>query len=160
VDFRNIVTLRPATAADIPLLMELERECPTAAHWSEEQYAELFRTGGSERLVVGVPATLTGKDETGLLGFLVARHVAPDWELENIVVAPAARRKGVGQRLLGALLAKALETGSQVLFLEVRESNAAARGLYEKAGFKPTGRRKSYYPNPQEDAILYRLSVP
>jgi ribosomal-protein-alanine N-acetyltransferase len=160
MDFRNLMPLRAATAADIPLLIELERECPTAAHWGEEQYAELFRTGGSERLVVGVPAALTGKDETGLLGFLVARHVAPEWELENIVVAPAARRQGVGQRLLGALLTKARETGSRELFLEVRESNAAARGLYEKAGFKEAGRRKSYYANPLEDAVLYRRKIP
>jgi len=90
-------------------------------------------------------------------GFLVARHLAPEWELENIVVAPSARRIGLGSRLLNALLANARETDSEAVFLEVRESNAAARSLYEKAGFEPTGRRKAYYTNPAEDAVLYRL---
>ena len=46
------------------------------------------------------------------------------------------------------------------MFLEVRESNIAARKLYEKAGFEPTGRRKSYYTDPLEDALLYRRSLP
>lgn len=153
-----IVTLSPAHAADIPLLMELERECPTAAHWSEQQYAELFRKApGLERLAV---VALGGPDGAGLLGFLVARQVGPEWELENVAVATPARRQGVGQRLLSALLTKAVETASEALFLEVRESNVAARGLYEKAGFKQTGRRRSYYANPPEDAVLYRRSVP
>jgi [ribosomal protein S18]-alanine N-acetyltransferase len=90
-------------------------------------------------------------------GFLVARHVASEWELENIVVAPLARRKGLGQQLLDALLVAARETNSSSVFLEVRESNAAARCLYEKAAFEQTGRRKSYYTDPVEDAVLYRF---
>ena len=68
------------------------------------------------------------------------------------------RRKGLGQQLLDALLAAARETSSSV-FLEVRESNGAARSLYEKAGFQQTGLRKSYYKDPAENAILYRLRL-
>ncbi len=94
-----------------------------------------------------------------ILGFLVARHLAPEWELENLVVAPAARRQGLGQRLVHALLAMAAETNSQSVFLEVRESNAAARSLYEKTNFAQTGRRKAYYKDPAEDALLYRFSL-
>lgn len=93
------------------------------------------------------------------LGFLVARYIAPDWELENIVVDPNARRRGLGKHLLDALLAKARETNSESVFLEVRESNGSARALYESAGFHQTGRRKSYYSGPAEDAILYRLTL-
>ena len=89
----------------------------------------------------------------------MARHLAPEWELENIVVAPAARRTGLGKRLLNALLSQARETNSAAVFLEVRESNTAARSLYEKTGFQLTGRRKAYYTNPQEDAVLYRLTL-
>jgi ribosomal protein S18 acetylase RimI-like enzyme len=80
--------------------------------------------------------------------------------LENIVVAPAARRKGLGKKLLAALVAAAKETNSAAVFLEVRESNAAARTLYETEGFEPTGRRKFYYTNPGEDAVLYRRTLP
>lgn len=96
---------------------------------------------------------------TGVVGFLVARHIAPEWELENIVIAPAARRKGLGKRLLDTLLARASETNSDAVFLEVRESNAGARAIYEKLGFQISGRRKSYYADPEEDAVLYRLGL-
>jgi ribosomal-protein-alanine N-acetyltransferase len=94
-----------------------------------------------------------------ILGFLVANHLTPDWELENIVIAPQELRKGLGKQLLEALLAEARQTNTVSLFLEVRESNTAARALYQKAGFEQTGRRKSYYANPMEDAVLYRLTL-
>jgi len=162
------VTIRPATPDDIPLMMNLERACPTAAHWSEQQYGQLLEgnASGLERLVLviqGKPAMAadfpTGDAGEALLGFLVARRVVSEWELENIVVAPEARRMGWGRRLLDALVAHAAKTNSEFVFLEVRESNGAARGLYDRAGFRETGRRKSYYASPPEDAILYGLSL-
>jgi [ribosomal protein S18]-alanine N-acetyltransferase len=159
------VNIRPATVADIPALIDLERQCATAAHWTEQQYRRLFQT--DERLLL-VAETLVpiafgpepDPDSTRwILGFLIARHLAPEWELENIVVAPMARQKGLGKRLFEALLAAARETNSSSVFLEVRESNAAARTLYERVGFEQTGRRKSYYTDPLEDAVLYRRTV-
>jgi [ribosomal protein S18]-alanine N-acetyltransferase len=165
----NSVEIRPATAGDIPSMMSLDRQCPSAAHWTEHQYQRLFLAdeAGPQRLVLvaeeNVPSSPVSREdhESGLAiqGFLVARHLAPEWELENIVVAPNARRKGLGKRLLDKLLARAKETQSKTVFLEVRESNAEARKLYEKAGFEQTGRRKSYYSNPTEDAVLYRHTL-
>jgi ribosomal-protein-alanine N-acetyltransferase len=149
--------------------MELERASPTAAHWTEGQYRQAIQPGSGdpERLVLvaegSPPAAGEGEgpdSRRGILGFLVARQIAPEWELENIVVAPAARRKGLGRQLLEALFATARQTESQSLFLEVRESNAAARRLYEKAGFEQSARRKAYYAGPAEDAILYRRRRP
>ncbi len=147
--------IRSATLADIPSILQLERQSATAGHWTEEQYRQAFQRGGAARLV------LVGAEdsETSLAGFLTAQHVPPEWELENIVVAPIARRKGLGKRLLNELLAAAKKTNSTAVFLEVRESNVPARTLYEKTGFEQSGRRKSYYTNPSEDAILYRLSL-
>jgi ribosomal-protein-alanine N-acetyltransferase len=157
------VTIRPASADDIFSLMNLERQCATAAHWTEQQYRQAFQSESVERLVLvaeASPPEASDSDKPGdLVGFLVARHLAPEWELENIVVAPKARRKGLGMRLLDALLAAAQETHSDAVFLEVRESNAAARTLYEKAGFLQTGRRKSYYTSPVEDALQYRRTL-
>jgi ribosomal-protein-alanine N-acetyltransferase len=154
------VTIRPASADDILSLMDLERQCATAAHWTEQQYRQAFQREGVERLVLvaeASPLKASDSDTRGdIVGFLVARHLAPEWELENIVVAPTARRKGLGMRLLDALLDAAQETHSDAVFLEVRESNAGARTLYEKAGFLQTGRRKSYYTSPVEDALQYR----
>jgi ribosomal-protein-alanine N-acetyltransferase len=159
--------LRPAAPADIPCLLQLERQCATAAHWTEQQYEEIFQPGANSpnRLVLvadripegfSIPNSATHSMASSyILGFLVASHVAPEWELENIVVAADARRTGLGTQLLAALLAQARETNSQSVFLEVRESNAAARSLYEKAGFQLTARRKSYYINPLENAAVY-----
>jgi len=79
--------------------------------------------------------------------------------LENIVVSPLFRREGIGRRLLEELLSRARESGGDALFLEVRESNTAARSLYEQAGFQLTGRRKNYYKDPREDGILYRRNL-
>ena len=90
-----------------------------------------------------------------LLGFLVARHVVAEWELENIAVAPSARRTGVGKCLIEALIARAQQDNSESVHLEVRESNIPARRLYGSVGFTEAGRRKSYYANPLEDAVLY-----
>jgi [ribosomal protein S18]-alanine N-acetyltransferase len=147
--------IRPATAADIPHIMTLERSSSTAGHWTEQQYQQLLGScsDGPQRLV------LVAEISYIVLGFLIAQHVAPEWELENIVVAEAGRRKGLGKRLLDAVLTRARETNSDAVFLEVRESNASARALYENAGFEESGRRKSYYSAPQEDAILYRRSL-
>ena len=158
--------IRPATVADIPFIMSLERQSATASHWSEQQYREAFRTEGVGRLVLvaedssAIASQSRLRTSSHILGFLVAQHLAPEWELENIVVTSASRRKGLGQRLLDALLTAARETHSSAVFLEVRESNAPARILYQKAGFAQGGRRKSYYTDPQEDAVLYRRILP
>jgi len=144
--------IRRAAPDDIDPMLALERESATAAHWSESQYRDLF-SGTSEP---SARAVWVAEESTKILGFLVAAHLGEEWELENVVVSPAARRSGIAKALLEALLAEAAKTNNASVFLEVRESNLPARALYEKAGFRITGRRKSYYSNPQEDAILHR----
>ena len=158
--------IRLATPADVPSIMHLERSCASAAHWTEQQYRRLFESGGAERIVLVADGPVhSGPDANapdsgcGILGFLVARHLAPEWELENLVVAPAARRQGLGKQLLHALLAVARDSNSHSVFLEVRESNVAARSLYEKTAFAQAGRRTAYYKDPAEDALLYRFSL-
>jgi ribosomal-protein-alanine N-acetyltransferase len=147
-------TIRHAASADIPALLALQRRARTSAQWSEQQYKDAFSNKGPSRLLLAAEAT-----PTQILGFLVGQHIASDWELENIVVAPELQRAGTGHLLLTALIETAKRTNSEAVFLEVRESNRAARGLYEKCGFRHTGRRKSYYSNPLEDAIVYRLNL-
>jgi ribosomal-protein-alanine N-acetyltransferase len=89
----------------------------------------------------------------------VARHIASEWELENVVVSSTERRNGIGRRLLRALIDAASQSASESIFLEVRESNLPARRFYQKTGFQQAGVRKGYYRDPPEDAILYRLEV-
>jgi ribosomal-protein-alanine N-acetyltransferase len=182
------VHIRPATAADVSRILSLEQQSATAGHWTEEQYRQAMAPGGPERLVLVAEESLSGEarpdggqdSDFAVVGFLVAHHlasehvasepvasepVASEWELENIVVSPTARRRGLGKRLLDRLFAFARQTspgeaqGTSV-FLEVRQSNAAARTLYERVGFQQIGRRKSYYKDPSEDAILYRRNLP
>lgn len=167
--------IRAAAAVDIALMIELERSSSTAAHWSEQQYLDAFEppnpgcerlalvaeaaSGGTAKAEAKVENTARSSQVSTLLGFLVARHISPEWELENIVVAEQARRNGIGAALLRALLDRARQTSGKQVFLEVRDSNVAARKLYEKAGFRESGRRKMYYSDPSEDAILYSQDI-
>ena len=144
------MNIRPAIAADIPAMMALERHAVTAAHWREDDYQRIFGPH-AERVALIL-------EEKGVEGFLVARRVGPQWEIENIAVAGRARRRGLGARLLGELLVRARAAGAREVFLEVRESNRAARALYERWAFVESGRRKSYYHDPVEDAVLYRFT--
>ena len=98
------------------------------------------------------------EEEVTIQGFLVARTVEREWEIENIAIAGAARRRGLGSRLLGEFLDLARKRGAESVFLEVRESNRAARALYAKWAFVESGRRNGYYHEPDEDAVVYRLT--
>ena len=84
-------------------------------------------------------------------GFAVWRGIAEgEWELLNIAVDPVFRRIGLGRRLVGAL-------PQGRIFIEVRESNGAARALYESTGFAVIGRRRGYYYSPDEDGIVMEM---
>jgi len=146
------VNIRPATAADVAAMMALERHAVTAAHWGESDYRRLFPPAGDRLALV--------LEEEEVEGFIVARGVGAEWEIENIAVAGPARRRGLGAHLLVELLDQARAAGARNIFLEVRESNRAARALYEKWAFVESGRRKCYYHQPDEDAVLYRFTFP
>jgi ribosomal-protein-alanine N-acetyltransferase len=145
--------IRCATIADIPAVMALEKLAVTAAHWSIEQYHVAFASEWAPRVALVV------EKETGMQGFIACRAFGDEWEIENIAVAEPARRCGLGARLLGEFLDRARGQGAKSIFLEVRESNLAARSLYEKWVFVEVGRRKHYYREPEEDAIVYRLKL-
>ena len=140
----NIVLIRPATPSDIPLIRELEQQSETAAHWAERDYDALFAPEAPKRVAL-VAAEEGGRE---IYGFAVARCGADEWEIENVVVAVGQRRRGIGSRLVRQILQAARDSGAGSVLLEVRESNVAARQLYEKLGFIETGRRASYYREP------------
>jgi len=144
--------VRPATPADIPAMMRLSRHSATAAYWSREQYDCVFGGEAPRRVALVI------EEAAGLQGFLVAKVIAAEWEIENIAIAGTARRRGLGTRLLGEFLDQVRLEDAAAVFLEVRESNVAARALYEKWAFTESGKRIRYYTQPEEDAIVYRLS--
>lgn len=144
--------IRPASAADIPAIIALERDAVTASHWPVQQYEGLFSETNPQRVALVI------EEEHTVKGFLVARAVEREWEIENIAVVLPERRKRLGSRLLGDFLDFARGRGGESVFLEVRESNRAARALYEKWAFAEVGRRNGYYHEPDEDAVVYRLT--
>ena len=106
--------------------------------------------------------TLIAATEAGgssLHGFVIARCGIDEWEIENVVVAAEERRHGVGSALVARLLEQAREAGVTSVLLEVRQSNPAARRLYEKLGFSEIGRRPGYYREPPEDALILKISI-
>jgi ribosomal-protein-alanine acetyltransferase len=146
--------IRSATAADIPFMLALEKHAVTAAQWSEAQYQAAICSARPDRMALVI-------EEQGIVqGFLIARAIDRELEIENIAVAGQARRRGMGTRLLGEFLDAVRTQSVKAVFLEVRESNVAARRLYEKWAFVESGRRKQYYREPEDDAILYRFEFP
>jgi ribosomal-protein-alanine N-acetyltransferase len=143
--------IRRATRDDFQSILDIEQLCPTAAHWKESDYAQALENVAARRVL------LVADHENQVLGFVVARLVDHEWELENIAVNPGSQRKGIGQALLRVLTDVARHSGAQAIFLEVRESNSSARTLYERCGFQQSGVRNGYYSSPDESAILYKF---
>ena len=163
------VRVRPAKPADLPRLVEIASHSATAAQWNQAEYQKLFASEQPEAETQANPqiidpnikaqprTALVVEQEGTVAGFIVGRQVQDEWEIENIAVTGAARRCGMGSRLVGELLDLVRKRGGKSVFLEVRESNHAARSLYEKWAFLEVGRRKMYYQNPAEDALVLKF---
>ena len=95
-----------------------------------------------------------------VLGYLVARQMADEGEILNVGVDPRQRRIGVGHGLVTAAMARLQSLGARQVYLEVRESNFAARALYRGFDFVEVSKRVKYYRRPVEDAILLRAAIP
>lgn len=93
-------------------------------------------------------------------GYIVARLVADEGEILNLAVAAPYQRRGVGRDLVRAVLGRLGAGGARSVYLEVRESNAGARRLYEGLGFRVVGKRNGYYRRPTEAALLLRAAIP
>lgn len=89
----------------------------------------------------------------GDAGFLLGRAVAGEAELLTLAVAPEARGRGLGKKLVLRFLYQARLRGAEVAFLEVAEDNAPARAVYSRSGFGETGRRRGYYRTSEGSVI-------
>ena len=90
---------------------------------------------------------------------MVTWVVTDEAEIANLAVRTDRRRTGIGQLLVEAAIAAATAGGARTVYLEVRESNVAARALYQRHGFTAVGTRPKYYRNPSEDALVLRLDA-
>ncbi|MFQ5747479.1 MAG: ribosomal protein S18-alanine N-acetyltransferase [Gemmatimonadota bacterium] len=147
--FRDLV-LRPAREADLEGMARIERRC-FSTPWAERTFRGLLRRPST----VVTAAEIRGR----VVGYSVLWQAGAEAELGNLAVEPEFRRHGVGRALLGTVLERARQTNISALFLEVRESNEAARGLYDAYGFEVVGVREGYYASPREDALIMRLEL-
>ncbi len=145
------LAIRSAALNDVPAILAIEQQAPGAAHWTAGQYNKLVDSG------VVLVAEEAAEEAGQLCGFVCAKGVAGEWEIENVVVAAAFLRRGIANELVRELIQRAGNEAAPAILLEVRESNLPARRLYEKHGFRQVGRRRMYYSDPAEDAILYAL---
>ena len=134
------VQIRPATSRDLPEITAIQQSAPESSQWQAQDY-----------LAFDCRVAMFGDR---IAGFLVSRAVADkEREILNVAVHPDFRRLRVATELLRAELVHS----AGVHFLEVRESNTAARRLYEGLGFKAVGERPGYYDNPPETGIVMRI---
>ena len=147
------VHIRRAVREDLDAILKIER-ASFSDPWSEDSVVTALSSERMLVLVADESGEGSGDGAARLVGYVVALVVAPDAEIADLAIAPDARRRGTGRALLVRALDDLAESAVQRVHLEVRESNVAARTLYEATGFRAVGRRRGYYREPIEDALL------
>lgn len=141
-------TVRSATLADLPAVNAIEREA-FSDPWPPSSFTDAI---AAPQLYFAVATSAAGT----VVAYVIGWFVGGDGEIANIAVSADVRGQGIGGRLLDEALAAAQAQGSSMVHLEVRESNALAQALYASRGFLAVGRRRGYYREPVEDAIVLR----
>jgi ribosomal-protein-alanine N-acetyltransferase len=137
--------IRDMQEGDIPAIMEIERSSFTTP-WSDISFlSEIYKKNGISRIALY---------EEKLIGYICVNYVLHEAHLLNLAVHEDFRRRGVGTILLNEILKELKKKGCVFMYLEVRVSNAGAQGFYEQFEFSAASRRKKYYANPDEDALL------
>lgn len=138
-------TLVPMDRSHLTGVAELERLC-FAVPWTEAMLAEELYNPTASFIVAESP-------EGEVLGYAGLHVVLDEGYIDNVAVRPSCRKQGIADRLLDTFC-RFGQAHLAFLTLEVRPSNTAAVALYEKHGFQEAGRRKGYYEDPKEDALL------
>jgi len=143
--------VREARADDLPAVERIE-SASFADAWPREALAEELRPDP-------LRLPLVAERDGAVVGYLMAWRAADELHILNLAVDAAERRRGVGQRLLAGAIAEGLARAMALVTLEVRESNAPARLFYARHGFVAMGRRRRYYRDNGEDAIIMTLHL-
>lgn len=139
-----MIRVRRASPADVGAIHEIEAVC-SSSPWSMGQF--------TEELYEDFAHLLVAEEEGEILGFADLHTVSDDAHINEIGVREDARRRGAASMLMEEMLRISEERGCVQISLEVRKSNVAAIGLYEKYGFTPAGIRRRFYVRPEEDGI-------
>jgi len=143
---------RPMQHDDLPAVGRLEKELQSP--WSAEQVKEELRRQNGWQYI----GTLD--EDPAPVCYACGQRIAEEAELFRLVVEKRQRRQGIGATLLAKILSDLQQAGVAACWLEVRESNIAAIRLYEKQGFRKTGKRSSYYAFPKENALIMQWVSP
>jgi ribosomal-protein-alanine acetyltransferase len=143
---RQGLQIRRMLAQDVAAVREILRATPSAADWSEEAVRNSLGNAHAVALV--------SERRKEISGCIFGLKVADEAEILNLVVTPPNQRQGEASELVRRLLAEWEPSGRKRIFLEVRESNAAAVAFYKRLGFQQVRKRKKYYSNPEEDALV------
>ncbi|MDX6576189.1 MAG: [ribosomal protein S18]-alanine N-acetyltransferase [Blastocatellia bacterium] len=148
------------TEHDLLEVVEIEDLSGISA-WGWDAYHKELQSPEDVIMLVARPATEgPAQGPSNLIaGFIVSRVIAGELHINNVAVRPEFQRQGIAAKLLSTLLAQGRKQGAHLAFLEVRAANDAAQGLYRRSGFQVTGRRKRYYNDPVEDAVLMSLKL-
>src|SRR5882724_6438574 len=144
------------TEHDLLEVVQIE-ELSGISVWGWDAYHKELQSPVDVIMLVARTASSNQTHGPAVAGFIVSRLVAGELHINNVAVRPEFRRRGIAALLLSAALRLGRSTGARLAFLEVREGNAAAQGLYSGCGFQVTGRRRRYYNQPVEDALLMSL---
>ena len=140
----TIVTMKQCHVSAVAALEKLCFSDP----WSENSVASEL----NNKLALWLVAEEAGT----VAGYIGSQTCGDESDVMNVAVHPDFCRRGIAEALVNALVEQLNAAGSHCLTLEVRASNAPAISLYEKLGFSEIGRRKNYYRNPKEDALILR----
>ena len=141
----------PLSPAHLPGVATLERLCFPHEPWSEQALLVLCREHGTGFVALSEDGTP--------LAYVGMTYAADEGSITNVATHPDARRQGLGRAVVSALLAHAPALGLTDIYLEVRVSNEAAIALYRSLGFEEIGRRRHFYRQPTEDALLMKATV-
>lgn len=142
-----------AGEADLAAIVALEKACFTHP-WTVHQLREAI---GADR--TGGVLVLQAAPAKGLVAYCVLQVVADELSIHTLAVSPPWRRRGIGRWVLERALHAGARLGAETAFLEVRQSNWGALGLYRSVGFEVISSRKGYYEGPHEDAFVLRKSA-
>jgi ribosomal-protein-alanine N-acetyltransferase len=154
--------IRPASEQDLEAIVALEASTPTAPHWPAATYQAIVQASVADSGTAYPKRCLLVAINEGsrLVGFAAgAFERTGEAELETVAVAEAVRRQGIGAELCLGVAAWERTQGARELLLEVRASSHGAIGLYRKLGFQAIGRRRAYYRQPEDDALVMRLAL-
>jgi ribosomal-protein-alanine acetyltransferase len=136
--------IRTTSPSDIAALLSILAESPEASLWSEASLLDTCSSG----------TAWVAERDGRVVGFLIGRIAADEFEILNVAVARSHRRRGIASALVKAALECARTAGARRAYLEVRASNQAAIALYVRHEFCICGRRARYYQHPVEDAMV------